>query len=169
VGPTLVTVLKNSIFVCVSGGDNTEIANAIFRKMGTGCNTNGSTSVTVYDREGYSPPYPSYDIKFQRPNAVSVKFAIQIAASSSLPTYLTAAIKAAVVARFNGSDELGERERIGGSIFASRYSDAVAIGGARILSILIGVGAPAPSLNVLPMGINEQPTISESNISITYI
>lgn len=169
VGTTLVTVLKNSVYVCVSGGLNDDIANAIWRKISDGCNTNGSTSVTVLDKEGYTPPYPSYTIKFQRPTAVPVKFLVQVAASSALPTYLTDQIKAAIVARFNGADSYGERERIGGTIYSTRYSDAVSIGGARVLDLLVGVGAPAPSLHVLSMGINEIPTITESNITVSYV
>lgn len=166
VGSTLVDVLKNSIYVCAQGGSDADIAYAIWKKKGSGCNTNGSTSIVVSDT-AYTPPYPTYTIKFQRPTAIPIKFSVQIAASSLLPTYLTDQIKAAIVARFNGADELGQRERIGGAIFVDRYFDAIAIGGARILSILIGPSTT--TLTVMQIGIDQLPTITESDITVTYV
>lgn len=166
VGATSVAIVKNSVYVCAQGGLDFDIAKAIARKKSTGCNTNGSTSVVVPDTSGYSVPYPTYTIKLQRPTLLPIKFAVQIAASTTLPTNLTADIKAAIVARFNGQDGTN-RERIGSTVFATRYYSAVAIGGASVLSILIGTSTA--TLVAVDVGIDRLPTITESDITVTYV
>ena len=52
----------------------------------TGCAYNGNTTVVVYDQQaGYVPPYPSYNVIFERPSALQVMFAVSIA-NKSIPT-----------------------------------------------------------------------------------
>jgi uncharacterized phage protein gp47/JayE len=167
-GSTNYSMLANSVYVAAVGGVDADIAKAIWQKKDLGCSMNGNTSVTVEDQSGYSYPYPSYTVKFQRPSSLPIKFAVQVAANSSLPSNYADLVKSAIVARFNGTDGT-TRERIGSYIYSSRYYGAVQSVSsiASILSILIGTSTV--NLTSISVGIDQYPTISTSNITVTFI
>lgn len=162
-----VSLLPHSVYVAVAGGSDDDVARAIWSRKSGGAAYNGSTTVTVLDQSnGYTPPYPSYQVKFQRPTAVPIKFAVEIANSPDVPANAQDQIRDAIIATFTGADD-GERERIGGTVFASRYYCPVAAIGSwvKIRSILVGrTTATATSVTV---NINEIPSISEPDIVVT--
>jgi len=168
VGSTSYPVIEHSVYVAVIGGIDADVAKAIWNKKDVGCDYNGNTSVTVTDDSGYSYPQPSYVIKFERPGAQAIKFAVSIVNDPLLPTDIIATIKAAIVARFNGTDGT-VRERIGSDIFASRYYGAVssAYSGVAIISILIGTSSP--TLTQVPIGIDQKPTLTDTDITVTLV
>lgn len=86
----------HSIYVCVDGGTNSDVANAIAENM-NGFAMMGDTTVTVTD------PYSgqAYSVNFQRPEEVPVLIRITAKVSASVSTDPTAAIKAAVLAYAN--------------------------------------------------------------------
>lgn len=167
-GSTNYPMAAHSVYVAVVGGSDDDIAAAIWSKKDLGCNYNGNTSVTVTDASGYSYPQPSYVVKFMRPAALPILFAVEIVNSAQLPSNIVALVKAAIVARFNGADGT-TRERIGSLILASRYYGAV-VGVASNMSLLsILIGTSAATLSQVAVGIDQRPTISESNISVTLV
>ncbi len=143
-----VSIAANSLYVAVAGGLDLSVATAIWTKKNPGCAYTGSTSVTVTDtNSGYSPPYPTYVVKFQRPTAEAICFAVTIANNTGVPADALAQISAAINTAFLGQDN-GPRARIGSEIFASRFYAGVATLGAwaLIVSILVGTQAsPAAS------------------------
>ena len=166
VGATNYSLLPHSLYVAVEGGVNSEIADAIWIKKDTGCNYNGNTSVIVTDTS-YSSPQPTYTIKFNRPSLVPILFAISIVSNPSLPSDIIQQIKTAIIKRFNGQDGTN-RERIAGIVYASRYYSAIAgLGDIAIVSILIGTSTA--TLTSITNGIDQMPTITASNITVTLI
>jgi uncharacterized phage protein gp47/JayE len=168
VGSTSYPVIEHSVYVAVVGGVDADIARAIWTKKDLGCDMNGNTTVVVTDNSGYNFPQPSYSIKFNRPDALPLLFAVEIVDDPSLPSNIVALVKAAILARFSGADGTS-RERIGSAIFASRYYAPVSLvsTSAAVVSILIGtVTATLPRVDV---GIDEQPTLSESDITVTLV
>lgn len=134
------SVVAHSIYVSVSGGDDDEVARAIWSKKGGGCNYNGSTTVTVEDTAGvYSPPLPSYQVSFVRPTALPILFAVNLQNNAQIPADGAAQIQTAIMLAFAGADG-GTRARIGSTILASRYYAAVSALGewAQVLSIVLG-------------------------------
>jgi len=167
-GATNYPILPHSVYVAVLGGVDADIAEAIWRSKDLGCDYNGDTTETVTDDSGYSYPAPSYDVTFNRPDALAVKFAVTLIDDPGLPADIETLVKAAIVARFNGTDGT-TRERIGSTILASRYYGAV-VGVANnvgLLSILIGTGTA--TLTQIAVGIDQKPTLAESNITVTLI
>lgn len=138
-----VSLAAHSIYVCALGGEAQEVGEAIWTKVSPGCDFNGNTTVTVSDTS-YSPPYPEYEIKYEVPDLVPILFRVTIANSAQVPSTALTQIQAAIISAFSGADG-GTRERIGGTVFASRYYCAVAALGAwaRIVSIKIGDGTQA--------------------------
>jgi len=167
-GATNYPVAAHSVYVAVVGGIDSDIAAAIWAKKDVGCDYNGNTTVNVTDSSGYSYPQPTYSVKFERPAAQAIKFAVSIVDDPLLPTDIVALIKAAIVARFNGTDGT-VRERIGSDVFASRYYGAVSLAysGVAIISILIGTSSP--TLTQVSIGIDQKPTLTDTDIAVTLV
>ncbi len=167
-GATNYPVIAHSLYVAVVGGVDADIAAAIWNKKDVGCDYNGNTSVTVMDTSGYSYPYPTYIVKFERPSSQAIKFAVNIVNDPLLPSDIVTLIKNAIIARFNGTDG-SVRERIGSTIFSSRYYGAVSATyqGLAILSILIGTSSP--TLTQVAIGIDQKPTLTGSDITVNLI
>lgn len=125
VGSTNYTLLPHSLYVAVVGGANQDIANAIWTKKDLGCNMNGNTTATVVDESGYSFPFPSYTITFERPTSTPYNFIVNIVNSSALPSTIVADVTAAITAQFNGSNG-GQRVRIGSLLLAATFYGPVA-------------------------------------------
>ncbi|NML93812.1 baseplate J/gp47 family protein [Novosphingobium olei] len=165
-----VSIAARSIYVCVSGGTDADVAKAIWSKKPPGCAMTGSTSVTVTDTsEGYSPPYPSYTVKLQRPTPKPIYFAVALADNGQVPADAEAQIRAAIAAAFAGQDG-GPRARIGGKVYALRFVSAVAGLGtwAQVVSLQIGTTS-SPTSSEVDAGIGEIPTLAQANISVTLV
>jgi uncharacterized phage protein gp47/JayE len=168
VGATSFTLAPHSLYVAAVGGLDTDVATAIWTKKDVGCNYNGNTTVVVTDSSGYSPPLPTYNVTFERPAPLAIKFAVQIANSTSLPSNIVQLVQAAIVAAFTGADG-SIRVRIGSLLLASKfYPGVIAIGPeVSVLSILLG--SVTPTLTSQLIGIDQAPTVQTSNISVTLI
>lgn len=167
-GATNFNLAPHSVYVAVVGGLAQDVGNAIYTKKDLGCNMNGNTTVTVPDTN-YTPPYPTYTITFERPDPLPIFFNVQLANSSSLPSNIIQLVKDAIVAAFNGADG-SQRVRIGGLILASKFYQAVSGIGPEvsILSILIGVTSPG-AVNSVTAGIDQAPTVSDADITVTIV
>jgi len=167
-GSTNYPIAAHSVYVAVVGGTDADVAAAIWRKKDLGCDTNGNTSATVVDPSGYSYPQPSYSIKFQRPASLAVKFAVRIVNGPSLPSNIVTLVKNAIIARFNGADGT-TRERIGATILASRYYGAVVAVASNVSLLDVLIGTSSPTLTQINVGIDQRPTVSAADITVTLV
>lgn len=167
-GPTNYPILPHSVYVAVVGGTDADVAAAIWRKKDTGCDYNGNTTVTVTDDAGYSYPQPTYTVKFERPAALPVLFAVSLVDDPSLPSDIVQRVKAAIIARFNGADGT-TRERIGSLILASRYYGAVVAVASNVSLISVLIGTVTATLSQVAVGIDQKPTLSAADISVTLV
>jgi hypothetical protein len=142
------------VYVAVTGGLSTDVANAIWIKKDLGANMNGNTVVVVTDDSGYSFPQPAYNITFERPPAVPFDFIVNIKNAASLPGTIATDVAAAVAAQFNGvvgavlpngivAMTSGARVRIGSLLLAASFYGPVATCEGpgvpvQVLSIFIG-------------------------------
>lgn len=135
-----VTLAANSLYVAVVGGNENDVAKAIWSKKAPGCAYNGNTTVVVQDtNSGYTPPYPSYNVTFEIPAALPILFAVSIANNPQVPSNAATLIQNAIISAFAGGDG-GPRARIGTTIYASRFYAPIAALGpwVQIISIEIG-------------------------------
>lgn len=167
-GSTNYPLLPHSVYVAVVGGADADIAAAIWRKKDVGCDYNGNTSVVVTDDSGYNYPQPTYTVKFERPDALPVKFAVQLVNDASLPSNIVQLVQNAIIARFNGADGT-TRERMGSLILASRYYGAVVSVAPNVSLISILIGTSTPTLSQVSVGIDQKPTLSVADISVTLV
>jgi hypothetical protein len=168
-GSTNYPMLAHSLYVAVVGGVDQDIAEAIWLSKDTGCDYNGNTTVTVLDTSpSYSPPYPAYQVIFNRPTSTPVKFAVSLVNSPTLPSNIVALVQAAIVAQFTGTTGLAPA-RIGAAITGSAYYGAVlgVAPGITVLSVLVGISTP--TLPQVIMGIDQAPVINASDITVTLV
>jgi len=136
-----VTLAPNSLYCAVVGGADADVAHAIWSKKAPGCAYNGNTTVVVQDTSsGYNPPYPSYNVTFERPTPLEILFEINIANSSQVPADYVLLIQNAIINAFGGGDG-GPRARIGSVIYASRFIAPVAALGAWAQIALLQIGS----------------------------
>ena len=140
-------IAANSIYICVAGGAQAAVAQAILSKKGPGCSYSGNTTVVAYDSNPlYASPI-AYNVTYEVPTALPIAFTVTIKNSALVPSNALALIQTAIANAFSGADG-GLRARIGSQLFASRFYAGVASLGvwAQIVSIVIGSpNAPASS------------------------
>lgn len=161
------SLVHNSLYVAVVGGVAADIAQAIWGKKDLGCDYNGNTSVTVFDTD-YDFPQPSYLVKFEIPAPLPILFAVQIINNSALPANITALIQAAIIAQFNGTNG-SQRARIGGLIRAASYFGVIASTDLNVLLESVLIGTVTPDANSVQVGIDQAPSISAGNITVTFV
>jgi len=134
------SVAARSIYVAAVGATDQEVGDAIYSKKAPGCDYNGNTTVTVYDRNPlYTEPFPSYQVTFERPSSVAILFSVRLATNSQVPSNAVELIQQAIIEAFAGADG-GPVARIGSTIFASRfYAPVLALGSwVEITTIKVG-------------------------------
>lgn len=93
-----VLIPANAVYVCVAGGAQPAVAQAIFSKKGPGAPTSGNTAVTVYDSNPlYAAPVP-YAINYQIPTALPLLFGVVLVAGGTIPANATTLVQNAIVA-----------------------------------------------------------------------
>lgn len=168
-GATSFPIIANSIYIAVAGGASADVAKAIWGKKSLGCSYNGSTTYTYTDQSSGVPPYPSYVVKWVTPTAVPIYFAVSLVNNSQLPSNITTLVQNAIIAAFNGTDG-GIRARIGSTLFSGRYFAGISAIGSTVelLSVFIGEAA-SPTASSVALGIDQLPTLSASNITVTLV
>ena len=167
-GPTSYPLAPNSVCVSVAGGTSSDIAQAIWNKKPPGCSYNGNTSVTVYDNN-YSTPVP-YTVTYLTPTSVPVYFNVNIKNSSLLPANITTLVQNAVIQTFNGLDGSGPPVSIGSTSYSGRYyANINAINpNVNVIEVYLGTSA-SPTTLFITIGIDQLPTLTASNISVTLV
>ena len=127
----------HSLYVCVEGGSDDDVAKAIFLKKPPGAAYSGETSVTVHDdNAGYNTP-PSYQVKFTRAKNPSVDIQVTLEASDNVPKNANLLISSAVQSQFQKEAKIGQEMLA--SVF---YCPVASIGSwVRIKSILLNGNA----------------------------
>jgi hypothetical protein len=135
-----VSIAARSLYVAVVGGDSLAVATAIWRKKSPGCGYTGNTTVTVTDSNpAYVLPLPTYNVTFEIPTPLTLLIAVRLANLTSVPSNAKTLVAAAIQSAFSGADG-GQRLRVGGTIYASRFYAGVAALGpwAEIVAITLG-------------------------------
>ncbi|WP_048996451.1 baseplate J/gp47 family protein [Burkholderia multivorans] len=167
-GSSNYTLAPHSIYVAAVGGASADIAQAIWLKKDVGADYNGNTSVTVTDTSGYNIPYPTYTVKYQIAAPLPILFAVQIANNANLPADIVTQVQNAIISAFAGGDG-GPRARIGSTIFASRFYSPVAALGVNVSILSILIGTTAANQTSVQVGIDQVPTVTAANISVTLV
>ena len=165
------TLTPHSIFVCVIGGADQNIAKAIYEHLSAGCDYNGNTVIPITDE--YTGAVEQ--VKFYRPANYNIYIKVQIQDNDSLPNDYKNIIKQAVYNNFYGLDDIKInnepllRIKMNDDIYSSRFTPSILnVGIANVLTVQISTDG-STWVNNLHMPITANPTLDQNNITIEVV
>ena len=136
-----VTIAAFATYTAVVGGADADVAAAIWRKkIPGGPYAAGNTTVAVQDSQsGYLPPFPTYNVTFERPPALQVLFAVNLVSTPQVPADAAVQVANAIAAAAVLSGEPTFLQ-IGGLVLANAFLPAIFALGPWVMvrSILVG-------------------------------
>lgn len=150
-------VEPHSFLPIVLGGSSVDIANAIWENKPIGILSQGNTTVSIEDAQGFN-----HNISFERPNPELIYIDLSLTVDSNFPANGADLIKQAIITY--AADNFG----IGDDIIYSRlFTPINSVPGHQVDSLTIGT-SPAPvGVSNIVIPFNGIASISSSNISIT--
>lgn len=165
------TLTPHSIFVSVIGGENADIAKAIYNNLSAGCDYNGNTNVDITNE--YSGAVET--VKFYRPAQFNIYVKVQIQNNASLPDDYENIIKQAVYNNFYGLDDLKInnepllRLKMNDDLYSSRFTPSILNAGiANVLTVQLSLDG-SEWVNNIHIPITANPTLDLNNIIIEVI
>jgi len=166
-----VEVPAHGVTICVYGGEDAAIAEAIYAKKNNGADTGGNTEISHVATD--VPGNPLYKYKILRPDPVNFWVHVVLGAGTILTAYQVAAIRQAIYRDFFGLNSASiENKRIGlaSTVYASRFFGPVlAVEGIRniqTIQVALSEEPPMGFFDVLTVNGDQEPTITASNISV---
>lgn len=162
-----VSMVAKSIFVCVDGGTDGDVAAAILAHKSLGAAMNGTTTVNTTD-PATGQVYP---VKFQRPDPIAVQARVTVRDINALGD-VTATVQAAILAYAAGGIEGEAGFVVGGSVSAFELAGAVArqSPGIFVLKCEISLASVTSwSTDEIPIAITEIATITQSAIRVILV
>jgi uncharacterized phage protein gp47/JayE len=175
-GVTQATVLENdtnvnpdanglpdhSIHVIAVGGEDEDIANAIFIKKTLGVTPFGTTTVVVNDNQGIE-----HNISFSRPNKIDIYVEVNLTTFSTYPSEGDAQIKQAIVDYAQGNLIEGRGFFLGDKVIHSEiYTPINTISGHTVDSMFIKTSSPADQTSDISISVSEVSNFTISNITV---
>lgn len=151
------SVDAHSIFVCIAGGSDKQIAQALFNKKALGCGMTGSTSYTLKLADGQQ-----FTAKFTRPALIPVKIKMGIKNVDTQPYNFKALAAGTILNLFNSL------AKVGVNLYSSEFIRAVANAGVSdILSASIALKSDNSDQSNIDFNATQFPTLLEEDIEIT--
>jgi hypothetical protein len=155
-----ITMVRNSIWVCVDGGSDVDVAAALLENKSLGCAWNGATEVEVIEPSSGQ----TYVVKFERPT--SIEFLVRVTS----PNGDTNDIKNAVVAWATGQLSGMEGLKVGSDVSPFEIAAGInAVYPAIFVSKVEITPASAPTswtTNVLEIAVNELAFTDATDITV---
>ena len=163
-----ITLVANSVWACVSGGANADIAAALLATKTLGANWNGATPVTVIEPASKQ----QYTVEFDRPTAVPILVKVTMRQGTSTAN-LSDAVPQAIVdyAAGNINDDpgfvVGEQVSpfdLAGAIYAE-------VPGAFVSKLEVAYAGSSPVFQTTELAIakNQQASITLSSVQVIII
>lgn len=165
------SLTPHSIFVSVIGGENADIAKAIYDNLSAGCDYNGNTEVDITNE--YSGAVET--VKFYRPAQFNIYVKVQIQNSASLQNDYENIVKQAVYNNFYGLDstkinnEPLLRLKMNDDLYSSRFTPSILNAGiTNVLTVQLSLDG-SEWVNNIHVPITANPTLDLNNIIIEVI
>lgn len=159
-----IALAPHSVWACVHGGSDADVAAALLANKSGGCAWNGATASNVPDASSGQ----TYTVKFDRPAEVPIKARITVKITSTTVDAQTA-VRAAVAAWATLADDGKPGLRTGGNVSPFDLAAAVnaAVAGVYVAKVeLSTVAADSFAVSELVMALNQVPILSISAIAV---
>lgn len=159
-----VSIAPHSLYSCVDGGTDEDVANALFRVKSSGCGYTGNTSVTVTDPTWGNP----YVVKFDRPEQILIDVKVTVSQEAATETDLQQAIIDTILAYAAGTVPTvqGLKVNIDVSPFEIAGALSCSLPSISVKQVEVAVHGEELSTNVIPIKINQKAVITASNITV---
>lgn len=159
-----VNLVAHSVYVCIVGGLDTDIALMLLRKKSLGAAWNGTTTIDVVDPVSGQ----DYEVKFSRPEEVQIYLQITVKAGAPFPD-VPATIRAAVLNYANGDQTEEDGFIVGGDVSAFEIASAVNREAAPITvtNLTMSTDGVTYSTATIPITIAQVARVLEGNIAVT--
>lgn len=157
-----VTIAAHSVYVCVDGGNNTDIADAIFHRKSGGCGYTAIAGQSVTENIIDETYGDTYTVTFNRPQETQIYVNVSANSGTSTSDNLENSIKNAV---FNYINSL----KIGADLLLLSLASAIntAVPGVELSSLTIGTSSDSLSSNNITIHINQVAKSTLTNITVT--
>lgn len=160
-----VEIAGHSIAICVSGGDDSAIADVIYRKKDAGCGTSGNTVVATSDPE-YSASH--YEYRIVRPKVQNLYVKVEFF-DQTLGESVKQSIKQAIV---NDALGLGKNSRLGlaQELYGSRFWQTISgVTASPVRSVTMALGTPQDFRDAITINADVEPTVTTETVSIAFV
>lgn len=160
-----VNLKPHSIWVCVDGGTNAEIANALLSSKGAGSGWNGAITVTTIEPVSGQ----SYPVQFDRPSEIIVMARVSARFNNLDGQNI---IKNALMQYASGEIDGDAGFVVGQSVYPFELAGAINIVEPRIIVALIELssdGGTTWSSNFIPIGVDEVARLARENITVISV
>jgi len=162
-----VTVPGHGITVCIYGGEDDAIAEAIYRKKDNGADTGGNTQVTFTDADYHNAVYTFWIL---RPTPTNFYINVTLGPGSAPTTEQIEALQQALYDDFYGMNTTSGNARVGlaSTVYASRfYCPAMSVDGiTNIQRIQIALGDGAAFVDSLTINGDQEPVMALDNVQV---
>lgn len=154
-----VSIAAHSLYACVDGGNNTDVATALLSRKSAGCNWTGNTTVSVVEPISGQ----TYTVKFDRPTEISIKSAVTINTDNVSADNPQTIIQQAVYDYIN-------KLKVGADVYPFQLAAVIAeaLSGIKIIALTINKSGGTPATTPITIHINEVAKIQQlSDITVT--
>lgn len=154
-----VSIAAHSLYACVDGGNNTDVATALLSRKSAGCNWTGNTTVPVVEPISGQ----TYTVKFDRPTEISIKSAVTINTDNVSADNPQTIIQQAVYDYIN-------KLKVGADVYPFQLAAVIteALSGVKITALTINKSGGTPATTPITIHINEVAKIQQlSDITVT--
>ena len=159
-----VSILPHSIYCCVDGGTDEDVANAIFAVKSSGCGYTGDVSVQIKDKWFGA----LYSVKFNRPEIVDIYISISVDRGTSASTELEESIKNSVLSFANG--EIAGYTGLNIGVNVSPFEIAAGINalipGITVKNLKVGTSEDNLSTDEIKIHVNQKAAVAYENIKV---
>jgi hypothetical protein len=162
-----ITMDPYSVYACVDGGTDQDVAATLLAKKSLGAGWNGAESVAVTDPASGQV----YTVLFDRPVEVDVQARLFVRNLGSLVDPTTA-VRDAVEAYVNGQLEGEAGLVVGASVSAFELAGAVSIQSPGIFVTKCEVSLLSPTVwttDEIPIGVDEKAVLLRANVGVTLV
>lgn len=160
-----ITLLAHSVWACVDGGTDIDVATALLASKGAGANWNGATSVNVVDASSGQ----TYPVQFDRPSQIAVMVRATMRQGTSTAD-LSGSVPQAVIDYSTGKVESMPGFVTGASVSPFDISAGITeqLPGCKVAKLEVALlsGTPVWQTTEISIALNQKATITLSAVQV---